>query len=116
MTQSIYINIYSKIGNFIPLISCLNFTWFIFTLGMVGIVLNRKNILLMLLCIELMFFSLSMNFIFLSCFLEQPLGEIYALFIIATAASETAIGLSLAVIVFRLSGKINYKSLTTLRG
>jgi NADH-quinone oxidoreductase subunit K len=70
----------------------------------------------MLLCIELMFFSLSLNFIYLSVFTYQPMGQIFALLIVTTAASETAIGLGLLVVVLRLSNKINYNALITLRG
>jgi NADH-quinone oxidoreductase subunit K len=70
----------------------------------------------MLLCIELMFFSLSLNFIYLSVFTYQPIGQIFALLIVTTAASETAIGLGLLVVVLRLSNKINYNALITLRG
>jgi NADH:ubiquinone oxidoreductase subunit K len=72
--------------------------------------------MVMLLSMELMFFSLVLNFIFLSSFTDQTLGQIYSLLIIATAASETVIGLGLLIVVFRLSNKIDYKSLVVLRG
>jgi len=70
----------------------------------------------MLLCIELMFFSISLNFIFFSICTYNFLGQIYALLIVTTAAAETAIGLSLLVIVYRLGNKVDYNSLVTLRG
>jgi NADH-quinone oxidoreductase subunit K len=72
--------------------------------------------MVMLLSMELMFFSLALNFIFLSSFTDQTLGQIYSLLIIATAASDTVIGLGLLIVVFRLSNKIDYKSLVMLRG
>jgi len=103
-------------GVLIPLMLCLNFSWILFIIGLVGIIWNKKNILLMLFCIELMFFSISLNFIFSSCFIFQPLGQIFSLVIITVAAAETAIGLGLLIILLRLSNKINYNSLITLRG
>ena len=70
----------------------------------------------MLLCIELMFFSISLNFIFFSIYTYNDLGQILALFIVTTAAAETAVGLSLLIISYRLSNKISYDTLITLRG
>jgi len=70
----------------------------------------------MLLCIELMFFSICLNFVFFSVYSYNANGQIFSLFIITTAAAETAIGLSLIIISYRLSNKISYDSLITLRG
>jgi len=70
----------------------------------------------MILCIELMFFSISLNFVFFSIYTYNELGQILALFIVTTAAAETAIGLSLLIISYRLSNSINYNKLVTLRG
>jgi NADH-quinone oxidoreductase subunit K len=70
----------------------------------------------MILCIELMFFSISLNFIFISVYTFNVLGQILALLVITTAAAETAIGLSLLIISYRLSNKLSYDSLITLRG
>jgi NADH-quinone oxidoreductase subunit K len=70
----------------------------------------------MILCIELMFFSISLNFIFFSVYTFNVLGQILALLVITTAAAETAIGLSLLIISYRLSNKLSYDSLITLRG
>jgi len=100
----------------IPLIACLNFSLILFTLGLVGITWNKRNLLIMLLCIELMFFSISLNFIFFSIYTYNDLGQILALFIVTTAAAETAVGLSLLIISYRLSNKISYDTLITLRG
>lgn len=100
----------------IPLITCLNFASTLFILGLVGIVWNKRNLLVMILCIELMFFSISLNFIFISVYTFNVLGQILALLVITTAAAETAIGLSLLIISYRLSNKLSYDSLITLRG
>lgn len=70
----------------------------------------------MILCIEIMFFSILLNFIFFSVYTHNNLGQVLALFIITTAAAETAIGLSLLIIAYRLSNKISYNVLITLRG
>lgn len=112
----IYTILYDLSGNSLPLIVCLNFSSILFVTGLVGIIWNKKNIIIMILCIELMFFSLGLNFIFISIFMYKTIGQGYCLLIVTTAASETAIGLSLLVLTSRLTNKINYESLITLRG
>jgi len=102
-------------GN-ISLITCLNFSGILFIIGLVGIIWNKRNFLVMLLCIELMFFSISLNFIFFSVFTYNTIGQLYCLLIITVAAAETSIGLSLLVIAHRLGSVVNYKTLITLRG
>jgi len=95
----------------IPLMVCLNFSFFLFVIGLVGIVFNKKSFLIMLLCIELMFFSISLNFIFFSLYSFNVMGQLYSLLIVTTAAAETSIGLSLMVLSYRLGDKLNYSSL-----
>jgi len=70
----------------------------------------------MLLCIELMFFSVTLNFIFFSLYTFNTLGQILSLLIVTTAAAETSIGLSLLVIAYRLGNQLDYSSLVNLRG
>jgi len=70
----------------------------------------------MLLCVELMFFAVSLNFIFFSLFTFNVVGQIFALFTVTVAATETSIGLSLIVISYRLGDKLDYRSLISLRG
>jgi len=84
----------------VPLIVSLNFSFILFTLGMVGIVLNKRNFLVLLLCIELVFFSVSLNFVFFSIYSFQFFGQLICLLIITAAAAETAIGLSLLVTAY----------------
>ncbi len=100
----------------IPVLVCLNFSSILFGFGLVGIIWNKRNFLIMILCIELMFFSISLNFVFFSIYTYNELGQILALFIVTTAAAETAIGLSLLTISYRLSNSINYNKLVILRG
>ena len=100
----------------IPLIACINFSSILFGFGLVGIGWNKRNFLIMLLCIELMLFSISLHFIFLSMYTYNDLGQILALFIVTNAAAETAVGLSLLIVSYRVSTSINYETLVTLRG
>nr|QFP99040.1 NADH dehydrogenase subunit 4L [Rhizaria sp.] len=96
-----------------PLIILLNFSFILFAIGLVGIVWNKKNFLVLLLCIELMFFSISLNFIFFSIYLYNFLGQIFCLLVVTSAASETAIGLSLLVTACRLGNEVTYDSLVS---
>lgn len=95
----------------VPLMVCLNFSFFLFVIGLLGIIWNKQSFLIMLLCIELMFFSISLNFIFFSLYTFNTIGQIFSLLIVTTAAAETSIGLSLLVISYRLGDRIDYRSL-----
>lgn len=97
--------------NQISLIELINFSCFIFNIGLVGIIWNRRNFLLLLIAIELMFFSIILYFIFFSVFLNNFMGQIFCLFIISVTASETAIGLSLLILAYRLGNEVNYDSI-----
>lgn len=108
-----YLFIYFLVVKQVPLIVLLNFSFILFTIGLVGIVWNKKNFLILLLCIELMFFSISLNFIFFSVFLHNPLGQILCLLVVTSAAAETAVGLSLLVTASRLGDEVNYDSLVS---
>jgi len=101
--------IYNVEGLIIPLMFCLNLSFILFIFGLVGIIWNKKSFLFMLVCIELMFFSLALNFIFISIFSHNLIGQTFSLLIISTAAAETAIGLSLLVISYRYL--LKYKKL-----
>ena len=111
----LYFIIYYLNGNCIPLMLYLNFSSIVFFIGMVGIIWNKRNILIMLLCIELMFFGISLNFIFFSIYMFNNIGQILCLFILTVTAGETAIGLSLLIILLRLGNKITYNFLINLR-
>jgi len=97
--------------NQISLIVLLNFTFILFSIGLVGIVWNKKNFLILLLCVELMFFSVSLNFIFFSIYAYNILGQLFCLLVVTSAAAETAIGLSLLIIAYRLGEEVTYDSL-----
>nr|AER54451.1 NADH dehydrogenase subunit 4L [Cassiopea andromeda] len=91
-------------------------SFIIFLLGVLGISLNKSNLIIMLMSIELMLLSTSIIFIVTTMFYEQIIGQIFTLFILTIAAAESAIGLAIIVAYFRLRGKISIKLLNTLKG
>ena len=88
----------------------------LFLLGLSGIFLNRKNIIILLMSIELMLLSINFNFIIFSVFLDDILGQLFALLILTVAAAESAIGLAILVIHYRISGIISIGYLIRLKG
>jgi len=79
---------------------------FIFIFGTFGIVLNRQNILTVLICLELILLSLNLNFITFSVYFDDILGQLFSLFILTVAAAESAIGLAIIIIYYRVRGSI----------
>jgi NADH-quinone oxidoreductase subunit K len=88
----------------------------LFCLSVAGIFLNRKNIIILLMCIELMLLSVNINFVAFSHFLGDPAGQVFVFFILTVAAAESAIGLAILVVVFRNRGTINVAELDSLNG
>ena len=88
------------------LVKYLTFSMILFLLGIWGIFLNRKNILIMLMSIELMLLAVNLNFLVFSVYLDDMMGQLFALFVLTVAAAESAIGLALLVITFRIRGTI----------
>lgn len=82
----------------------LNF--FLFILGLLGIIINRQSLILILISIELMLLAINLNFIFFSFYLDDLLGELFALLVLTVAAAESAIGLAIIIIFFRSRGTI----------
>ena len=87
-----------------------------FCLSMAGIFLNRKNVLILLMSIELMLLSVNMNFIAFSHFLGDTAGQVFVFFILTVAAAESAIGLAILVVLFRNRQTINVDDLDSLKG
>jgi len=100
----------------LTLFDCLFLNFIIILLAFFGILINRRNLIILFLCLEVIFLILSLNFFFIGFFLNNPVGFIYGFISIILAASESVIGISLLVILFRVSGRISFESLTTLRG
>ena len=88
----------------------------LFVLGVAGIFLNRKNVIILLMCIELMLLAVNMNFIAFSHFLGDTAGQVFVFFILTVAAAEAAIGLAILVVLFRARQTINVEDLDTLKG
>ncbi len=88
----------------------------LFTMSMAGIFLNRKNVIILLMAIELMLLSININFVAFSHYLGDPNGQIFVFFILTVAAAEAAIGLAILVLLFRNRRTINVDDLDTLKG
>jgi NADH-quinone oxidoreductase subunit K len=88
----------------------------IFTVGVVGIFLNRKNIIVILMCIELILLAVNVNLVSFSIFINDLTGQIFTLFILAVAAAEAAIGLAIIVVYYRNSGTIRVEEINKLKG
>lgn len=89
---------------------------FLFFVGIFGIILNRKSVLLILMCIELILLSVNLNFIIFSVYLDDFYGQIFSLFILTIAAAESAIGLAILILYYRIRGKILINQVATLKG
>ena len=88
----------------------------LFAIAVVGIFLNRKNIIVLLMAIELMLLAVNMNFVAFSHFLGDVSGQIFVFFILTVAAAESAIGLAILVVLFRNLSTINVEDLDRLKG
>jgi NADH-quinone oxidoreductase subunit K len=88
----------------------------LFLIGAFGILLNRRNILIVLMCIEIILLSVNLNFIVFSIYLDDFLGQIFSLFILTVAAAESAIGLAILILYFRVMGNISISEIATLKG
>ena len=88
----------------------------LFLLGLSGIFLNRKNIIILLMSIELMLLAINFNFIIFSVFLDDILGQLFALLVLTVAAAESAIGLAILVIYYRVRGTIAIEFIDLMKG
>ncbi|MFW0094540.1 MAG: NADH-quinone oxidoreductase subunit NuoK [Coxiella endosymbiont of Haemaphysalis qinghaiensis] len=88
----------------------------LFSLGFAGIIINRKNLIVLLMCIELMLLAVNTNFIAFSQYLGASSGELFVFFILTVAAAESAIGLAILVLFYRRRGSINVDDVNILKG
>jgi NADH-quinone oxidoreductase subunit K len=100
----------------ITLAHVLTLSAILFALSVAGIFLNRKNVILLLMCIELMLLAVNFNFIAFSRFLGNIDGQVFVFFILTVAAAESAIGLAIVVVLFRDRRSINVEELNTMQG
>jgi len=87
-----------------------------FALSVIGIFLNRRNLIILLMAIELMLLAVNMNFVAFSYYLNDMHGQVFVFFILTVAAAESAIGLAILVLLFRNKSNINVEELNTLKG
>ena len=99
--------------NFLTLIF-IPFT--IFLIGLLGIFLNRKNVLLVIVCVELVLLAINFTFLVASYYLDDSLGQIFAIFILTVAAAESSIGLAILATFYRVRGTIAIESVNLLKG
>ena len=88
----------------------------LFVLSLAGIILNRRNLILLLMCIELMLLAVNFNFIAFSRYLGDETGQVFVFFILTVAAAEAAIGLAILVVLFRTRRSINVEELNRMKG
>ena len=98
------------LGHYLTLAAAL------FTMGIFGIFLNRRNVIIILMCIELMLLAVNINFVAFSSFLGDLTGQVFSMFILTVAAAEAAIGLAILVIFFRNKGSIAVEDISSMKG
>ena len=88
----------------------------IFTIGIVGIFINRKNVIIILMSIELILLAVNINLVSFSIYLQNIVGQIFTMFILTVAAAEAAVGLAIIVIYYKNKGSINVEQISSLKG
>ncbi len=100
----------------ITLTSYLAVSALLFAISVAGIFINRKNVIILLMCVELMLLAVNINFVAFSHFLGDSAGQVFVFFILTVAAAEAAIGLAILVVLFRSKRSINVEDMDVLRG
>jgi NADH-quinone oxidoreductase subunit K len=100
----------------IPITHLMILSTILFTLGVIGMVINRRQVILLLVCIELLLMAVNTNFIAFSHYYGHVTGQIFVFFILAVAAAEAAIGLAIVVLLYRNKGNINMLNMSSLKG
>jgi len=97
------------------LISFLVLSFSLFFIGFLGIFLNRKSVLLVLMSVELMLLSVNFAFLITSTYIDDRIGQIFAIFVLTVAAAESSIGLAILVIYYRIQGTVALEQITLLK-
>jgi NADH-quinone oxidoreductase subunit K len=100
----------------VGLSSYLTVAAILFTIGMLGIFLNRKNVIIILMSVELILLAVNINFVAYSAYLGDLVGQVFALFVLTVAAAEAAIGLAILVVYFRNRGTIAVEDVNLMKG
>ena len=90
--------------------------FFLFFIGLFGLFITRNNIIVILMCVELLLLAINFNFVIFSVFLDDIVGEVFALFILTIAAAEFSIGLAILVVYYRIQGSVNTLFINKLKG
>jgi NADH-quinone oxidoreductase subunit K len=88
----------------------------LFAISLAGVVINRKNLIVLLMCVEIMLLAVNTNFVAFAQYLHAGSGEVFVFFILAVAAAESAIGLAILVLLYRNRGRIGVDTMDQLRG
>lgn len=88
----------------------------LFTVGVFGMFLNRKNVIVILMSVELMLLAVNINFVAFSAYLDDLVGQVFTMFILTVAAAEAAIGLAILVVFFRNKGSIAVEDISSMKG
>ncbi len=88
----------------------------IFAIGIIGIFLNRKNVIIILMSIELILLAVNINLVSFSIYLQNLVGQVFAMFILTVAAAEAAVGLAIIVMYYKNRGSINVDQISSLKG
>ena len=88
----------------------------IFSIGIIGIFLNRKNVIIILMSIELILLAVNINLVSFSIYLQDLVGQVFTMFILTVAAAEAAVGLAIIVIYYKNKGSINVEQISSLKG
>lgn len=88
----------------------------LFLSGVYGILFNRRNIIIVLMCIELILLSVNLNFLVLSSYLDDSVGQVFSLLILTVAAGESAVGLSILILYYRIRGNISINEVAAIKG
>jgi NADH-quinone oxidoreductase subunit K len=100
----------------VPISHYLTVAAILFTLGIFGIFVNRKNVIIILMSIELMLLAINLNLVAFSAYLGDLAGQVFAMFVLTVAAAEAAIGLAILVVYFRNRGSIEVEDINLMRG
>lgn len=100
----------------IPLDNYLLLSAILFVISFAGIIINRKNLVVLLMCIEILFLAVNTNFVAFAQYLNLGVGELFVFFILTVAAAESAIGLAIMVLLYRQRQTINVDVISTLKG
>ena len=94
----------------------LTLSTIIFSIGIIGIFLNRRNVIIILMCIELILLAANINLVSFSIYLQDLVGQVFTMFILTVAAAEAAVGLAIIVIYYKNKGSITVERISSLKG